>query len=84
MNRILQKNILWTVFSRFGSQLLAVISSLMLARYLGSAGFGEYAFISAIVMIGNALSTFGTDMVLIRRISSRQDYADLSSALVIQ
>lgn len=84
MNRALQTNILWTVVSRFGSQILAAISSLILARYLGSSGFGEYAFISAVVMIGNALSTFGTDMVLIRRISSDNDYSDLSTTLAIQ
>ncbi len=84
MNSSLQKNILWTVVSRFVSQVLAVLSSLILARHLNIAGFGEYAFISAIVMIGNALSTFGTDMVLIRRISARGDYSDLAAALVIQ
>jgi O-antigen/teichoic acid export membrane protein len=84
MNSILQKNIFWTIVSRFGSQVLAVISSLILARHLNIAGFGEYAFISAIVMIGNALSTFGTDMVLIRRISARSDYSDLPAALIIQ
>jgi O-antigen/teichoic acid export membrane protein len=54
------------------------------ARHLGSAGFGEYAFIIAVVLIGNAFSTFGTDMVLIRRISSAGDYSDLPSALYLQ
>lgn len=80
----LGKNILWTTVSRFGAQIIAVISNLLLARYLGSAGFGEYAFISAVVLIGNALSTFGMDMVLIRKIASIQDYSDLPAALVIQ
>jgi O-antigen/teichoic acid export membrane protein len=84
MNKALQKNILWTVTSRFGSQILAITSNVLLARYLGAVGFGEYAFISAIVMIGNAFSTFGTDMVLIRRISSRRNYSDLGSALMMQ
>ena len=84
MKGMLQKNVFWTVLSRFSSQILAVISGLLLARYLGSADFGEYAFISAIVMIGNAFSTFGTDMVLIRRISARGDYSDLAAALIIQ
>jgi O-antigen/teichoic acid export membrane protein len=84
MNRTLQKNIFWTMFSRFGSQILAITSNVLLARYLGAVGFGVYAFISAIVMIGNAASTFGTDMVLIRRISSRRNYSDLGSALVMQ
>lgn len=63
-------------------QIIAVISNLLLARYLGSSGFGEYAFISAVVLI-NALSTFGTDMVLIRNIASTNDYSDLPVALVI-
>lgn len=80
----LGKNILWTVLSRFGGQIVAVIANVLLARYLGRDGFGEYAFISAIVLIGNALSTFGMDMVLIRKISSTQDYSDLPVALAIQ
>ena len=80
----LGKNILWTVLSRFGAQGIAVISNLLLARYLGSIGFGEYAFVSAVVLIGNALTTFGMDMVLIRKISATQDYSDLPAALVIQ
>jgi O-antigen/teichoic acid export membrane protein len=84
MNKTLQKNIFWTVFSRFGSQLLMIVSNVLLARYLGVIGFGEYAFISAVVMIGNAASTFGTDMVLIRKISSRQNYSDLGNALLMQ
>lgn len=80
----LGKNIFWVISSRFGTQIIAVISNLLLARYLGSGGFGEYAFISAVVLIGNALSTFGTDMVLIRNIASTNDYSDLPAALVIQ
>jgi O-antigen/teichoic acid export membrane protein len=80
----LYKNILWTVGSRYGSQVLAVVSNLLLARYFGSAGFGEYAFITAVVLIGNAFSTFGTDMILIRRISSANDFSDLPAALVLQ
>ncbi len=80
----LYKNILWTVLSRYSAQGVAVIVNLLLARYLGSTGFGEYAFISAVVSIGNAFTTFGTDMVLIRRISSSQDYSDLPAALMVQ
>ena len=80
----LGKNILWTVLSRFGAQGIAVISNVLLARYLGSIGFGEYAFVSAVILIGNAFTTFGMDMVLIRKISSTHDYSDLPAALVIQ
>lgn len=84
INHTLTKNIAFSTFSRFGSQIVAVLSNFILARALGVSGFGEYAFISAIVLIGNAISTFGTDMVLIRKISAEKDYSDISTSLAIQ
>ncbi len=80
----LGKNILWMIVSRFGTQGLAVLFTLVLARRLGSAEFGGYAFIAAVIFIGNALTTFGTDMLLIREIASRDDLSTLLPALVIQ
>lgn len=84
INRKLTKDITFSMFSRFGSQILAVVSNFILARALGVAGFGEYAFVIAIVLIANAISTFGTDMVLIRRISAEKDFTDISTSLAIQ
>lgn len=84
INHTLKKNIVFSTLSRFGSQIFALLSNFILARALGVEGFGEYAFITAIVLIGNAISTFGTDMVLIRKISAEKDYSDLSSSLVVQ
>jgi O-antigen/teichoic acid export membrane protein len=63
------KNITWTVLSRYGAQGLAVISNILLARYLGAEGFGEYALASAVLLIGNAFTNFGMDMILIRKLS---------------
>lgn len=63
------KNIIWTVFSRYGAQGLAVVSNILLARYLGAEGFGEYALASAVLLIGNAFTNFGMDMILIRKLS---------------
>ena len=80
----LVKNILWLVLSRFGTQGLAVLFTVILARRLGSAAFGEYAFIAAAIFLGNALTTFGTDMLLIREIAGRDDLSDLAPALAIQ
>jgi len=80
----LAKNILWMIISRFGTQGLTVLFTLVLARRLGSAGFGAYAFIAAVIFVGNALTTFGTDMLLIREIASRNDLSQLLPALVIQ
>ena len=80
----LLKNIGWTVISRIGTQGLAVLSNVLLARYLGRDGFGEYAFISSILLIGNAFSTFGTDMILIRELASKENSYILADGLLIQ
>lgn len=80
----LLKNIGWTVLSRIGTQGLAVLSNILLARYLGQEGFGEYAFISSILLIGNAFSTFGTDMILIRSLASGENLFTLADGFLLQ
>ena len=80
----LGRNALWMVASRFGAQGLAVVFTVLLARRLGSAGFGEYAFIAAVLFVANALTTFGTDMLLIREIAAQADLSRLPAALVVQ
>jgi O-antigen/teichoic acid export membrane protein len=74
----------WLTASRFAAQALMVMFTLLLARRLGSEGFGSYAFIAAVVLIGNALTTFGTDMHLIRGIAANGDLSALPAALAIQ
>jgi len=80
----LTQNSLWMIVSRFGAQGLAVIFTILLARRLGSIGFGEYAFIATMIFVANALTTFGTDMLLIREIAAKGDLAHLPFALVVQ
>lgn len=80
----LARNILWQVLARLGAQGLAVLLSALLARRLGSAGFGEYAFLSAAIFLGNALTTFGTDMLLIREIAGLGRLERLPAALALQ
>lgn len=58
--------------------------TIIAARNLGNAGFGEYAFLAALMVIGNALTTFGTDMLLVREIAARRDLARLPAALAAQ
>ena len=79
----LLKNIGWTVASRIGTHGIAVLSNVLLARYLGRDGFGEYAFISSILFIGNAFTTFGTDMIMIRSLSSVEDSFNLADWLFL-
>ncbi len=80
----LSRNSLLLFAARLGAQGLAVLFTVMIARWLGSTGFGEYAFFTAFIFTGNVLTTFGTDMLLIRAVASRQDYSGLPASLYIQ
>ncbi|MGB8643996.1 MAG: oligosaccharide flippase family protein [Anaerolineae bacterium] len=62
-------NSLWVLLARLGAQALSVIFTALIARRLGASGFGEYALITSIVFLGNVLTTFGTDSLLIRQIA---------------
>jgi O-antigen/teichoic acid export membrane protein len=57
------------VASRVAAQLAAVGLTVLLAGRLGLVGFGEFAFVSALVFVANVVTTFGTDMVLIRDVA---------------
>lgn len=77
------KNSLWLLAARLGAQALALIT-LLLARKLGSVGFGEYVFFTTVIFVGNVFSTCGTDMFFIREIAADDDLARLPAALWIQ
>ena len=78
------KNSLWLLMARIGTQGAMVLFTILLARRLGSAGFGQYAFIAAVIFVGNMLTTFGTDMILIREIAANNNLSQLPAALLIQ
>jgi O-antigen/teichoic acid export membrane protein len=80
----LTKNSLWMIVSRLAAQGLALVFIVLLARRLGTAEFGAYAFITAILFVANALTTFGTDMYLIREIAGNHDLSGLPAALTVQ
>lgn len=63
---------------------IAVITAVLLARRLGVAGFGVYAFVSSAVFIVNVATTFGTDMVLIREVAQDRRLDRCSAALGLQ
>jgi O-antigen/teichoic acid export membrane protein len=81
----LAQNSLWMLASRAGSQGLAVVFTILLARQMGGQAFGQIAFMLAAVALGNTLTTFGSDMLLIRRIAAAGgELAGLGEALAIQ
>jgi O-antigen/teichoic acid export membrane protein len=58
----------------------------MLARYLGADGLGRYAFVTSVVFLANTLTTFGTDTLLIRKVSRARSGASPwpAAALILQ
>lgn len=80
----LAKDSFHVLAARLGAQGALALFTILIARRLGSAGFGEYAFIASAVFIGNMLTTFGTDMLLIREIATQRDFSHLIPSLFLQ
>lgn len=77
-------NTLWLLTARAGTQAVMLLFTMLIARRLGEEGLGAYAFMTSVVFIGNILSTFGTDMFIIRGISGRRDLSSIVPALCVQ
>ncbi|HSM71239.1 MAG TPA: polysaccharide biosynthesis C-terminal domain-containing protein [Anaerolineales bacterium] len=80
----LAQDSLWLLIARIVAQGSMVIVTYLLARHLGAIGFGEYSFMAAMIVFGNVLTTFGSDMVLIRQIAANGDLSDMPSMLALQ
>jgi O-antigen/teichoic acid export membrane protein len=65
-------NITWLGLGRIVTQVQLAAFTILVARRLGAAEFGSYAFITTVVLIGNVFTTFGTDTLLIREIAKNQ------------
>jgi len=74
----------WLLAGRLLSTALLVIVTVLLAARLGLVGLGEYAFVGAVVALANVVTTFGTDMVLIREIAGGGRVDRWPAALAIQ
>lgn len=74
-------NSFWLLAARVASLGLGLLFSALLARALGQAGLGQFAFISAALFIGNAASTFGLDTLLLRDAAAARASAAAGAAL---
>ncbi|MDE3192642.1 MAG: oligosaccharide flippase family protein [Chloroflexota bacterium] len=70
--------------ARIGTQAALALFSIVVARRLGAAGFGEYAFVASILFVANVLTSFGTDMLLVREIAAHRGAALAAPALALQ
>ncbi len=79
-------NSIWLIVTRLVTQAQLVIFTALIARRLGEIGFGQYAFITSIVFLGNVVTTFGTDTYIIRELAHTNDSKTplLPAALWIQ
>jgi O-antigen/teichoic acid export membrane protein len=79
-------NSAWLLLSRLVVQGQLLVLTVLIARRLGDAGFGQYSLIASLLVLGNVFTTFGTDTLLIRHIaqSRRADGPELSAGLVLQ
>lgn len=88
--RRLSLNSFWLFAARVVAQALAIVFTLLIARALGKEAFGSFAFISAVVFIGNVLTSFGLDTLIIREIARGRDTIDevvgktIAAALTVQ
>jgi PST family polysaccharide transporter len=79
-----RRNAASLLLGRVLAQGLTVVFTLILARRLGAGGLGVYASVSAIVFLANVVTTFGTDMVLIRDVAARGGASRWGAALAVQ
>jgi O-antigen/teichoic acid export membrane protein len=77
-------NAFWLLAGRVGSQGLLLVFSVLIARRLGNEGLGWYAFITSVVYLGNLISTFGTDMLIMRELAARRDFGVVRGSLQLQ
>ncbi len=78
------KNTAWLLAGRLGSQGLSMLFGILIARRLGEVGLGQYAFITSVIFLGNLTTTFGTDMLIMRELAAKRDFALLPASLIVQ
>lgn len=81
----LARNTLWLLLHTAGGRLISFAVNILLARYLGAAGFGELAFAVAFVGFFTVLGDFGLSVHTIKEVSADKDLAPeyLSRGLVL-
>lgn len=79
-------NSFWLFMARLATQIQLILFTLLAARGLGVADFGQYSFIASTVVLGNVVTSFGTDTYIIRELASkRRGGTDLiGTSLILQ
>lgn len=70
---LIAKNTLIQLIGRAGVAVLTLLSTALLTRYFGPAGYGNYVFITAYLMLFVALADWGTGMISVREASQDKE-----------
>jgi O-antigen/teichoic acid export membrane protein len=86
ISRRIKWNSFWLLLARLITQAQLILFTVLVARGLGVIGFGQYAFVAALIVLGNVATTFGTDTLLIREVARTRQADDglIPAALWIQ
>ncbi|MBI5934888.1 MAG: oligosaccharide flippase family protein [Chloroflexi bacterium] len=72
-------NSFWLLLARVTAQGLNVLFVALAARRLGVTVFGEFNVLAAVVILGNAFTTFGTETLIIRETSRSGQISSLAA-----
>ncbi|MEM8860854.1 MAG: oligosaccharide flippase family protein, partial [Chloroflexota bacterium] len=73
--KLIAKNSAWLFIGRIATAGLNLLLTVIVARTLGEAGFGQYTFIISLAYLGNTATTFGMDTLVMREVSGREESA---------
>ena len=86
--RRIAHNSAWLFVGRLATAGLNLLLTILIARYLGEAGYGQYAFIVSLVYLGNTATTFGMDTMVMRAVAGSEETPQLqpqtTAALLLQ
>ncbi len=79
------RNSIWLFFGKFAGVIISLITTILIAKLLGDAGFGMFAYLSATISIFSTITSFGTEVSLTRSIAlSKSSSLEIGPALSLQ
>lgn len=84
--KVIAKNSIVSIAGEVFNKLLALFLTIILARYLGDSGFGQYSFVIAAMMLFQIISDFGLDALTVREVAKNTEDAGryLSNILILK
>lgn len=67
----------WNFINNIASILCGLVCTVLLTRYLGTEGYGQYSYIIAFVTLFSSVASFGIEGVFLARVSQEADPKEL-------